>query len=123
MPSDILLNPDTHDIDLSSGSVVMITDNLRAVAQRVKVAILLKRGEWFQDVLDGVPYYQEFFTVKNNKPFIDQFMVNYIGNVEDVSKVIAYASVIDIPRRVLRISVSVETYDGQIVEINVGELQ
>lgn len=123
MPTDLVLDPTTNDLDISSGSLELFTDNLSVVAQRVKVAILIRQGEWFRNITEGVPYYQEFFTRKNNKPFIDQFMISYISRVEDVNRVVFYESSIDIARRILNISVGVETSDGQVVEINVGELQ
>lgn len=122
MPTDLKLNPLTHDIDLTSGTATMFEDNISVVAQRVKIAILTKRGEWFRNIREGIPYYQDFFSRKNNKSFIDQFMVNYIADIEDVSKVTSYESTIDVQSRNIEIKVSVETYDGTILNINVGGL-
>lgn len=121
MPTDIKLDPLTHDIDLTSGGE-MFTDNASVVAQRVKIAILLKRGEWFRNTSEGIPYYQEFFKRKNNKQAVDSFMVTYIGQVEDVARVVDYRSTLDVVTRALNITVSVETYNGNIVEIQVGEV-
>lgn len=121
MSTDIKLDLRTHDIDLSSGTAVLFSDNPSVVGQRIKIAVLKKRGEWFRDIQIGVPYYQEFFLRKNNKPFIDQFFINYISDIEDVKKVISYSSEIDIPNRILTVTFSVETYEGQIVNVTVGE--
>lgn len=121
MPSDLRLDVHTHDLDISSGTIQLITSNIEVVAQRVKIAILTKTGEWFKDVNAGLPYYQEFFTKKNNKSLIDQTMIKYISDIEDVLRVADYSSTIT-PQRVLSISVTVETTTGEIVAVDVGGL-
>ena len=118
MPTDFKLNTDSHDIDLSSGTVELHTSNPEVVAQRVKIAILTKQGEWFRNITAGLPYYQEFFSSKNNKEYIDKLMVEYINSVEDVNSVISYESTIENGRR-LNISVTIETDRGEISEISV----
>lgn len=121
MPTDLKLDPITHDIDLTNGGE-MFVDNPSVVGQRVKIAVLTRRGEWFRNTFEGLPYQQEFFKRKNIKPLIDQTMINYIGEVEGVSRIISYNSSIDVVQRVLNISVELETYSGDIIEVNVGEL-
>lgn len=114
MPTDFKLDSTSHDLDLSGGTIELHDVNTRVVAQRVKIAILTKQGEWFANVLSGVPYYTEFFRSKNNKTLIDQFMVDYINDVEDVREVTDYQSTIGTDR-VLRITVTITTFSGEIV--------
>lgn len=121
MPTDIKLNTETHDIDLSSGTLDLFLSNTDVVAQRVKIAILKKQGEWFRDSSEGVPYYQEFFTKRNNKKFVDQFMVSYISSVEDVNAVLSYESSIT-AGRILAVSVIIETDFGAIVTLELGDV-
>lgn len=120
MPTDIKLDRRTHDVDLSSGTIELFTSNPRAVAQRVKVAILRRRREWFRDINSGVPYYTEFFQRKNNKNFIDQFMINYISKIEGVQEVVQYNSSLDASTRTLNITFTIKTIDGDIEEIRLG---
>lgn len=121
MPTDIKLDPNTHDIDLTSGTLALIPTNPSAVAQRVKIAILTKKGEWFKDVNAGLPYYQEFFKNKNNKALIDRTLISYITKVEGVVKLAEYSSVITNDRK-LQVKIVVETDKGIIVPIEVGDL-
>lgn len=117
MPTDIKMDTLYHDIDLTSGSLALFEENTKVVAQRVKIAVLTKMGEWFKDVNHGIPYYQEFFIQKNNKEYIDSFMVDYINNVQDVKSVTYYNSFIT--NRALQIRVSLTTQDGDIITLDV----
>lgn len=119
MPTDLKLDPLTHDIDLSLGGEVF-SDNIEVVAQRIKIAILLRKGEWFRNEFEGLPYQQEFFKRKNNKQLIDQTMIAYINDIEDVDKVINYTSTVDVVRRNIAINVTVQTYKGDIIPVFVG---
>ncbi len=119
MPTDIKLNPTTHDIDLSSGGLALHTEQVTVIAQRVKIALLLKLGEWFKDVNAGVPYYQEFFSKKGNKEFADQFLIDYLANVPEISSVASYKSTVQ-AGRVLKVECILETTSGEIININTG---
>lgn len=119
MPSDLRLDRNTHDLDISKGTLRFITNNEEVVGQRLKIALLTKQGEWFLDTNVGLPYYQEFFTKKNNKPLIDQTIISYASRVEDVARVRDYSSTIR-NDRVLEVSLTVETYTGEIVKVAIG---
>lgn len=121
MPSDLRLDRNTHDLDISKGTLRFITNNEEVVGQRLKIALLTKQGEWFMDTNVGLPYYQEFFTKKNNKPLIDQTIISYASRVEDVVRVRDYSSTIR-NDRVLEVSLTVETYTGEIVKVAIGGL-
>lgn len=121
MPSDLRLDRNTHDLDISKGTLRFITNNEEVVGQRLKIALLTKQGEWFMDTNVGLPYYQEFFTKKNNKPLIDQTIISYASRVEDVERVRDYSSTIR-NDRVLEVSLTVETYTGEIVKVAIGGL-
>lgn len=52
--SDIKLDPLTGDLDISSGLTIITGDTEKV--QRLRLAIGINLGEWFLDVLTGVPY-------------------------------------------------------------------
>ncbi len=54
-PVDIALD-DTGDIDLADDGGPYLTTGLLGVAQLCRTALLLIRGEWFQDLDAGVPW-------------------------------------------------------------------
>lgn len=114
MSTDIVLDPNTHDVDLSTGFAKLHSSDVPATAQRIKQALLLRRGEWFVDTQVGVPYQQDFFQTKNSKSLIDDFMRSYILQVENVNSVISYSSTIG-SDRTLSISVSILTDTGETI--------
>lgn len=60
--TDIALDED-GDLDVSTGDLRLLSD-LDAVVQDVTIRLQFFRGEWFLDLDEGVPYYQEIL-VKN----------------------------------------------------------
>lgn len=60
---DIKLDPVTHDLDLSSGGLGLITGD-EAVKQKLSIRLRFVLGEWFLDQRIGVPYFESVF-VKN----------------------------------------------------------
>ena len=51
-------NPDVHDLQLSGGDFIQI-EGVQAAAQEVKTRLLFFKGEFFLDLREGVPYFQE----------------------------------------------------------------
>lgn len=54
---DFLIDPVTNDLDVSGGRLHFST-GLQAVAQGVGIRVRMIRGEWFLNLLFGVPYLQ-----------------------------------------------------------------
>lgn len=115
MATDIKLNNTTHDIDISTSSLETFVDNTQVMRQRIKMALLLRAGEWFRDVSVGVPY-SEFSKPKNNKSLADSTIISTIRDVDDVLSVNNYESTI-LPSRILQVSFSAEVAGGQILNL------
>ena len=94
MTIDIKLDPITNDIDLSQG-IHLNTDGAESLAQKIKIALLLRTTEWAPNLNKGVPYYQTILKGKNNKEFVDSFLKGYLIELPDVDKLTHYSSTID----------------------------
>lgn len=94
MSTDIKLDPVTHDIDLSKGIHINV-EGAESLAQKLKVALLLRTTEWAPNLNKGIPYYQTILKGKNNKEFVDSFLKGYLIELEDVDKLTHYSSEID----------------------------
>lgn len=120
-PRDFLLDPVTHD--------VIITDDLQwsrglaGVAQDIKIALLMIRGEWFADLDDGVPYLERTGVTAdqallggrfNQERALTAFRAAILG-VSDVVEILALTVVLDTRTRVLRVTWSVRTTFGDTV--------
>ena len=53
---DIQLNTITHDFELINGAIVLTKEDEAEVAQRVRIRLNTRFGEWFLDTGAGVPY-------------------------------------------------------------------
>lgn len=51
-------NPDVHDLRLTDGQVSLV-DGADAVVQHIKIRLQFFAGEWFLDLREGLPYFQE----------------------------------------------------------------
>lgn len=107
MTIDIKLDPNTHDIDLSKGCHLN-TIGAESLAQKVKVALLLRTTEWHPNLNKGIPYFQTILKGKNNKEFVDSFLKGYLIELEDVDRLTHYSSSLD-NNRVLNVSIAVST--------------
>ena len=104
MSIDIKLDPVTHDIDLSKG-MHLNTEGAESLAQKIKVALLLRTTEWAPNLNKGVPYYQTILKGKNNKAFVDSFLKSYLIALDDVDTLTSYSSTID-NNRTLQVSIT-----------------
>jgi|TARA_R100001129_G_C5118344_1_gene189285 hypothetical protein len=116
MPTDYKLDSTTHDLDLSTQRLETFEQNTAAVAQRIKIALLTRYGEWFLDTGVGVPY-NRFSSVKNTKLILDEFLQEYIRNIEDVLTLREYESVLDPSNRRISVKFVVTTTGGQVVDL------
>lgn len=94
MSIDIKLDATTHDIDLSKGMHLNV-EGAESLAQKIKVALLLRTTEWAPNLNKGVPYYQTILKGKNNKEFVDSFLKSYLIDLDDVDTLTSYSSTID----------------------------
>ncbi len=55
---DLTLNTQTHDLEVNSYDLSLNT-GLPLMQQRLRQSLWFFLGEWYLDVTDGVPYYQD----------------------------------------------------------------
>lgn len=109
--TDIQLDPVTHDIILGD-DLLLFTDPVAATIQRIKMRLLLYKGEWLRDVDVGVPYLQEIFESKNTKDAADANIKSIILSTDNVNSLRSYTSSVDQVTRTLKIIFSATTDNG-----------
>jgi hypothetical protein len=117
--TDIVLDPNTHDIDFSNGGMRLHNSLTKAIGQRVKIKTLLRVGEWYPDINKGVPY-QQFLSVGSDKGFVDTFMQQYLSETEGVESLVSYNSTVQ--NRVLNITFSAKVENGEIEYFTIGDI-
>lgn len=111
-----------HDILLTGGHDLAIidfdlklTDETSVVAQRVKRALLLFKGEYFLDSDIGIPYYNDILGTKNSVDTIQAIFINAIREVSGVADVKEFNIAFDNKERTLTINMTVkDTLDNEI---------
>lgn len=119
MPTDIKIDSTSGDYDLSTRGLQFIKSNPEAVAQRLRVALQMRKGEIFTDIQHGIPL-SEFSSYRDGGTFADAFMISYILKVEGVVDIISYTSSINSSTRVFNPVVIVKTTSGDILTIDGG---
>lgn len=119
-----------HDLHVDGdGNLVMVEDS-EAVAQLAKQRLLTYRGEWFLNVLVGVPWFQHIFVRPFNEVVSESLIKRAILKTPGVTELLSfemYANGADIPdrgerrqhRRRLNIAkADVRTQFDEIVELS-----
>lgn len=78
-----------HDLLVENFDLVL-TINENAVAQRVKQALLLFKGEWFLDTDIGIPYYDSILGQKHSIDGVKSLYIAHIKKVEGVKEIIEF---------------------------------
>lgn len=118
--ADIELDPLTHDLKITDNKLALVSTSSKETVQKVKMALLLFKGEWFANTLEGVPYFQEIFIrYKNNssKNIVDSILRNYINNIDVVKNIISFKSEVSPSTRVYSLTFKFEDIYGNIINL------
>ena len=117
MVNDILLDSQTHDLVIQNGQLLLINDQSKSVAQRLKIVLQTFQGEWFANIQTGVPYYQGIFGLRGTKTFADVAIRSAILGVDGVVSIQTFSSNIDNRTRIYTYSFTALTTSGEIISI------
>lgn len=107
--SDILLNPTTHDIALT-GARMSLATGAAEVAQRVRLRLLLNRGEDPYDVSEGIPWIPDLAT-ESDPAIVRQVIIRRLEGC-DVVRTVDEVTVSDNP--VTRARMVTVTVNGSV---------
>lgn len=101
---DILLD-DSHDIDISGGFAKLTTEE-EGILQEIEIRLQFFSGEWFLDVLQGIPYLDEILIKNANIESIKSIFAKEILDSENVEELISITLDFDTNTRCLKIDFS-----------------
>ncbi len=109
--ADILLDGD-GDLDLTAGEMTLVR-GADAIAQHIKIALRLFKGEWFRAPADGIPYFDNVF-VKGVRPAsLDTIFRKALLKVPGVLDVLTLTPSIDAATRTLTLDFEVRVEDSE----------
>lgn len=110
---DLALDPKTGDlliVDFDAGLV----DGIDQIAQNLAIRLRFMRGEWFLNILAGVPYYQYFFIKNPNQIQVETFLKDEISNTRGVQEITSFSSNFDGQSRRFSVIFGCRTIDGNL---------
>lgn len=119
------IDPITHDLDFSSGTVRWTETDAELARQRVAIILNTFRGEWFANINYGVPYIEN----KNNKiqilgkvrkDIFDSFVKEAILSVENIFVINNYESILDKITGHLTVTCEIIKANGAPVSISIN---
>ena len=106
---------ENNNLILSRGNLLFI-NNADTVVQRVKNRLLFFQGEWFLDLNEGTPWYQEIFVKPINLNRITSVLKQRILETEGVNRITLFdISEYEPNSRKLSINFEAETIYGDII--------
>lgn len=110
------------DYIFGNGQYDFLVD-LEAVPQAIKTKLNLFQGEWWEDLSEGLPFYQEiaghFIKSDEEKDIITRIYSNRIMDVEAVNEFLSVEAEFDNENRKYSLTASVDTIYGQITNLEV----
>jgi hypothetical protein len=121
--TDIFLDPNTNDIKLDNQIMRLTTSIEELSRQRVQIWLGIFKGEWFVNILAGIPYLsndnnpEQLLGVTSKETF-DLAIKTGITTRSGIVELLSYSSTLDNSTRVITISFEASTETGEIVSIN-----
>jgi hypothetical protein len=110
---DLELVEDTNDLNFESRDLTVVSGSA-LVAQRLKVALQLFKGEWFLDAEQGVPWYQEILEKGVDTNVIDSILRDKVIKTPGVNRILEWSSEIDAATRTVSVAFTVDTVYGPV---------
>lgn len=119
---DLYMNPETHDLDLQGGVARFTQNDIELTRQRLDITLNMYRGEWFANILEGVPYIANknnkvHLLGKTDKATFDLYMREAIIGTEGVAAIEFYNSVVDNTARTITINTRIVDISGEFIDI------
>lgn len=113
---DIALDPKTGDIALFERSAFLVTD-VDQIAQNLAIRLRFFQGEWYLNILAGLPYFEYFFVKNPNQIQVESFLIDEIANTQGVQEITQFASNYDGQSRTFGVQFTAKTILG-LIEID-----
>lgn len=102
---DIALDPVTGDLLIDNFDLQLVSD-IDQIAQNLAIRLRFIEGEWYLDILAGIPYYQYFFIKNPNEIQMQSFLTNEIVSTNGITELKNYAMKFDGQQRVFTVNFS-----------------
>lgn len=111
-----------RDISIVNGALQLVEDD-DAIVQRVELKSLAFQGDWFLDLLFGIPYYGRIFTRGVNETDILNIYQNAYESMPEIQRVEEISMSVDTETRVMHLTARLLADTGTTVGVNFPTIQ
>ena len=120
--SDVRLDPNTNDLDLSGSKARLTTDDNDALAQSLTIRLKFFKNEWEFNPEEGIDYYGQVYVKGQSTDIIDSIFRERILSTNGVKSIKEYESDYDAATRKASIKFTVERDDGVLLTTELDNL-
>lgn len=108
-------NPDEWDLNLTDGQFTLTDPGVVAIVQHIKTRLQFFQGEWFLDLREGLPWFQEILVKGPNIPRVRALLRAAILETPGVSLVDQLDLALDTSTRTLTVTWRATLDDGTAI--------
>jgi len=110
---DFALDPKTGDLVFEDFDFALV-GGVDQIAQNLAIRLRFIQGEWFLNILAGIPYYQYFFIKNPNQIQVETFLTNEISNTPGIIDITSFSSDFDGINRKFTVNFGCRSVDGNL---------
>lgn len=110
---DFALDPKTGDLVFEDFDFAYV-GGVNQIAQNLAIRLRFIQGEWFLNILAGVPYYQYFFIKNPNQIQIETFLKDEIANTPGILDITSFSSDFDGKNRKFTVNFGCRSINGNL---------
>jgi hypothetical protein len=110
---DIALDPKTGDLVFEDFDLALV-GGVDQIAQNLAIRLRFIQGEWFLNILAGIPYYQYFFIKNPNQIQVETFLKDEISNTAGIIDITSFSSDFDGVNRKFTVNFGCRSINGSL---------
>jgi hypothetical protein len=114
--NDFELGVNTHDLVVQNGTINLLNREDKVARQSLTINLLTYRGEWFLDLAEGIPYFQQILIKGVTQSFVDSIIKQAIRTSPFITSIRSFRSEMTTDSYILREFTGITT-NGEIVSI------
>jgi hypothetical protein len=109
---DFALDPLTNDLVFREFDFDLV-DDTKQIMQNLAIRLRFVLGEWYLDITQGIPYYEEFFRKNPNQIQIESILKQEIVQTRGIVELISFEADFDKRRRIFSVKFSARSISGE----------
>jgi hypothetical protein len=109
---DIALDPITNDLIFQDFDFALF-DNTKQIMQNLAIRLRFVLGEWYLDITQGIPYYEEFFIKSPNQIQIESVLKQEIVQTRGIVELTKFEADFDKRRRIFSVRFGARSISGE----------